>query len=103
MILLSHEQQCSLAPTNDRHGADCLHPLRRSEPNRDLAYLIRTLLRFSRNENAAKLADPIGDSESREGRICSARSDSSSRGLPSSDRLHTCPGYGTRRSRNVTL
>ena len=56
-----------------------------------------------RNENAAKLADPIGDSESREARICSVRSDSSSGGLPSSDRLHTCAGYGTRRSRNVTL
>ena len=27
MILLSHEQQCSLAPTNVRHDADRLHPL----------------------------------------------------------------------------
>ena len=47
MILLSHEQQCSLAPANDRHDADRLHALRRSESDRDLAYLIRTLLRFS--------------------------------------------------------
>jgi hypothetical protein len=37
----------SLAPTSVRHDADRLHPLRRTESNRDLAYLIRTLLRFS--------------------------------------------------------
>jgi hypothetical protein len=29
--LLSHEQQRSLAPTNDRHDVDRLHPLRRTE------------------------------------------------------------------------
>jgi hypothetical protein len=37
----------SLAPTNIRHDADRLHPHRHTESNRDLAYLIRTLLRFS--------------------------------------------------------
>jgi hypothetical protein len=37
----------------------------------------------------AQLADIIGDSQSREARICSVRSDSSSGGLLSSDRLHT--------------
>jgi hypothetical protein len=37
----------SLAPTNVRHDADRLHPLRRTESDRDLAYLIRTFLRFS--------------------------------------------------------
>jgi hypothetical protein len=47
MILLSHERRVSLAPTNVRHDADRLHPLRRTESDRDLAYLIRTLLRFS--------------------------------------------------------
>ena len=47
MILLSHQRQCSLAPTNVRHDADRLHRFRRTESDRDLAYLIRTLLRFS--------------------------------------------------------
>ena len=47
MILLSHEQRCSLVPTNVRHDADRLHPLRCTESDRDLPYLIRTLLRFS--------------------------------------------------------
>jgi hypothetical protein len=42
--LASHQRQCFLAPTNDRHDADRLHP--RTELDRDLAYLIRTLLRF---------------------------------------------------------
>jgi hypothetical protein len=43
-----------------------------------------------RNKNAgAHLADFIGDSQSREARICSVRSDTSGGGLPSSDRLHT--------------
>jgi hypothetical protein len=80
----------SLAPTNDRHDADRLHPLHRTESDRDLAYLIRTSLRFSaQQERGAQLADFIGDSQSREARICSVRSDSSSGGLPSSDRLHT--------------
>jgi hypothetical protein len=37
----------SLPPTSVRHDADRLHPLRRTESDRDLAYLIRTLLRFS--------------------------------------------------------
>ena len=37
----------SLAPTNVRHDADRLHPLRRTQSDRDLAHLIRTLLRFS--------------------------------------------------------
>jgi hypothetical protein len=36
-----------VAPTSVRHDADRLHPLRRTESDRDLAYLIRTLLRFS--------------------------------------------------------
>src|SRR5215203_5345462 len=36
-----------LSPTNVRHDADRLHPLRRTESDRDVAYLIRTLLRFS--------------------------------------------------------
>ena len=80
----------SLAPTHDRHDADRLHPLHRTESDRDLAYLIRTSLRFSvQQERGAQLADFIGDSQSREARICSVRSDSSSGGLPSSDRLHT--------------
>jgi hypothetical protein len=74
----------SLAPTNDRHDADRLHPLHRTESDRDLAYLIRTSLRFSaQQERGAQLADFIGDSQSREARICSVRSDSSSGGLPS--------------------
>jgi hypothetical protein len=42
----------SPASTNVRHDAARLHPLRRTESDRDLAYLIRTLLRFSGNENA---------------------------------------------------
>ena len=37
----------SLALTNVRHDADRLHPLRRTQSDRDLAHLIRTLLRFS--------------------------------------------------------
>jgi hypothetical protein len=37
----------SLAPTNDRHDADRLRPLHCTESDRDLAYLIRTSLRFS--------------------------------------------------------
>jgi hypothetical protein len=95
----------SLAPTNDRHDADRLHPLHRTESDRDLAYLIRTSLRFSaQQERGAQLADFIGDSQSREARICSVRSDSSSGGLPSSDRLPTssrriraaCRGCGDR-------
>jgi hypothetical protein len=62
----------SLASTNDRHDADRLHPLRRTESDRDLAYLIRTSLRFSaQQERVAQLADFIGDSQSREARICS--------------------------------
>jgi hypothetical protein len=66
----------SLAPTNDRHDADRLHPLHRTESDRDLAYLIRTSLRFSaQQERGAQLADFIGDSQSREARICSVRSD----------------------------
>ncbi len=80
----------SLAPTNDRHDADRLHPLRRTESGRDPTCLIRTLLRFAAQpEHWAQLADFIGDSQSREARICSVRSDRSSSGLPSSDRLHT--------------
>jgi hypothetical protein len=43
----------------------------------------------SRRNERAQLADFIGGSQSRETRICSVRSDSSSGGLPSSDRLHT--------------
>ena len=39
-MFLSHQQPF-------RHDADRLHPLRRTESDRDLAYLIRTLLRFS--------------------------------------------------------
>jgi len=95
----------SLAPTNDRHDADRLRPLHCTESDRDLAYLIRTSLRFSaQQERGAHLADFIGDSQSREARICSVRSDTSGGGLPSSDRLHTSsrripaasPGYGDR-------
>ena len=37
----------SLASTKVRHDANRLRPLRRTESDRDLAYLIRTLLRFS--------------------------------------------------------
>jgi hypothetical protein len=81
----------SLAPTNVRHDADRLHPLCRTESDRDLAYLIRTLLRFSaQRERGPQLADFIGGSQSGEARICSVRSDSSS-GLAASDRLHTSP------------
>jgi hypothetical protein len=80
----------SLAPTNVRHDADRLHPLRRTASDRDLAYLIRTLLRFpAQTRTQAQLTDFIGDSQSRKATICSVRSDSSSGGLPSSDRLHT--------------
>ena len=69
----------SLAPTNVRHDADRLHPLRRTESDRDLAYLIRTLLRFLvQTRMPAQLADCIGDSQSQEARICSVRSDGSS-------------------------
>src|SRR4029453_6338623 len=32
--------------TNDRYRPDRLHPLRRTESDRDLPYLIRTLFRF---------------------------------------------------------
>jgi hypothetical protein len=47
MILLSHERQC-FSCTNKRSARRRPpHPLRRTESNRDLAYLIRTLLRFS--------------------------------------------------------
>jgi hypothetical protein len=61
----------SLAPTNVRHDADRLHPLRRTESDRDLAYLIRTFLRFSAQQECAQLADFVGGSQSREARICS--------------------------------
>ena len=47
MILLSPERQC-FSRTNKRSARRRPpHPLRRTESNRDLAYLIRTLLRFS--------------------------------------------------------
>jgi hypothetical protein len=90
MILLSHERQC-FSRTNQRSARRRPpHPLRRTESNRDLAYLIRTLLRFSmQTRTQAQLADFIGEGQSREARICSVRSDSSSGGLPSADRLHT--------------
>jgi hypothetical protein len=78
MIWLSHEQ--CFSRTNKRSARRRPpHPLRRTESNRDLAYLIRTLLRFSaQSRTQAQLADCIGDSQSREARICSVRSDGSS-------------------------
>ena len=89
MILLSHERQCSLAPTNVRHDADRLHPLRRTESNRDLAYLIRTLLRFSAQEER-ELGSPTHLATASREKPGSAQSAPTvpAAGLPSSDRLH---------------
>jgi hypothetical protein len=68
-------RRVSLAPTNVRHDADRLHPLRRTRIE-----ILHILLEHSydsqRNENGAQLADVIGGSKSREARICSVRSDS---------------------------
>jgi hypothetical protein len=49
----------SLAPTDDRHDADRPAPLRRTVTGQDLAYLIRTLLRFlAQRERPLVLAWP---------------------------------------------
>lgn len=81
----------SLAPTNDRHDADRLIPFAALSRIEILHILLEHFYDSRRNTTRARdqLADFIGDSQSREARICSVRSDGSSGGLPSSDRLHT--------------
>ena len=53
-----------------------------------LHILLEHLYDSQRNEKAAQLADFVGCQQSREARICSVRSSSSSDGLASADRLH---------------
>jgi hypothetical protein len=81
----------SLAPANDRHDADRL--IRFAVLSRiEIFHILLEHLYDSQRKTTrtrAQLADFIGDSQSREAKICSVRSDCSSGGLPSSDRLDT--------------
>jgi hypothetical protein len=81
-VFLSHQQAFGTRPTACIRFA----VLNRIE-------ILHILLEHSYDSRAtrtrAQLADFIGGSQSRGARICPVRSDSSSGGLPSSDRLHT--------------
>jgi hypothetical protein len=79
-VFLWRQQTFGMTPT--------LHPLRRTESDRDLAYLIRTLLRFSAQRERWLSSPTSWAAASREKPgSAQSRSDSSSGGLPSSDRL----------------
>src|SRR4029450_9949152 len=79
----------SLAPTNIRHDAGRLHPHRHTESNRDLAYLIRTLLRFSAQWERGLSSPTSSAAASREMPGSAQSAPTVPAGVARSDGLHT--------------
>jgi hypothetical protein len=87
MILLSHERQCSSRPTTFGTTPPTRVRFAVLSPIEILHILLEHSYDCQRNENASSARRLHRGSQLREARICSVRSDSSSGGLPSSDRL----------------